>query len=453
MNVTGTKAKTLTVTLPSGRRLRLEGSTPVSPLRRRRRAPLFSELFDVVAEGSLTLRGPDGATVDVADLPLADFHGLRAITTREGWLAEDTLDLTCRNCDGPLPARPCAALPLGPFLDGELADPELDVTLDLGVPHEVPPGLMVGPRTVTALRLAPRTAREARPLHRALRRRTFAITPAVVHAMGIEGALTSDGPDERTPGLLARALAEAPVEVWVAVEDLFLRAHYPPRLFAVILCPACGARNDVDAPYEREFEGALGAAPSPPGHASNEESFPEFDDFCAEVEAQKGPLFDELGVEVPLVVDAGTPACDDGGEPLLGSYVPGYEGDAHTPSRAPEVTLYFQTFRAMAREDGPYPWRAEVAETLRHELEHHLAHLRGTDPVDDDERESIREEAARVLGRRDLTRRQLRGAASDALGFWAKTWPLWLLVLLVTLVMILADSREATPVPPFDMGN
>ena len=56
---------------------------------------------------------------------------------------------------------------------------------------------------------------------------------------------------------IAEALARCSDAAWVAIGDLFLRAHYAPRLASVAICPKCGARNDVDAPYEREFEPAL----------------------------------------------------------------------------------------------------------------------------------------------------------------------------------------------------
>ncbi|MBF5066225.1 hypothetical protein G6O45_23615, partial [Salmonella enterica subsp. enterica serovar Istanbul] len=60
------------------------------------------------------------------------------------------------------------------------------------------------------------------------------------------------------------------------------------------------------------------------------------------------------GEAVELVVEGGTPAVDEGGEPLLGSYVPPHPGDAGAPSRAPVVTVYYRTFRATWDEDGAY---------------------------------------------------------------------------------------------------
>ena len=56
-------------------------------------------------------------------------------------------------------------------------------------------------------------------------------------------------PDERRR--IADALARCPDEAWSAIGDLFLQAHYPPRLSSLVLCPKCGARNDVDAPYDQ----------------------------------------------------------------------------------------------------------------------------------------------------------------------------------------------------------
>ena len=48
-----------------------------------------------------------------------------------------------------------------------------------------------------------------------------------------------------------------------------------------------------------------------------------------------------------MVIEEGTSAVDDGGDPLLGSYVPPDPGDASMPSRAPLVTIYYRTFRAV----------------------------------------------------------------------------------------------------------
>src|SRR5207249_4687829 len=97
--------------------------------------------------------------------------------------------------------------------------------------------------------LAPRTVGEAKPLFRALAKRRFDVTADVVRAMGVVAL----GPDTDA-ARIAEALATCDDEAFGAVSDVFLASHYPPRLACIAFCKECGARNDVDAPYERELE-------------------------------------------------------------------------------------------------------------------------------------------------------------------------------------------------------
>jgi hypothetical protein len=413
------------VHLPSGRVVALEAKV-AAPRKRAPKEPLFSELVDLASSGELVLRDGDAA-VDVRKLALADFHALRAIATRLGWLAEEPIEIGCRNCGEPMSVAPCASLELGPWADGELDDEELDRTLALSLPHAIPPVRLPGGATARHVTLRGVTVAEAVPLHRALRRRRLAITDRVVTAMGI----ASLGP-EKDPRRIAEALERCSDAAWVAIGDLFLRAHYAPRLASVAICPKCGARNDVDAPYEREFE------PAPFESQSNEELFPPFDAFAARATA----IFDSVagprkGV-VTLIVDSGVPACDDGGEPLLGSYVPP-GGDPTAPVGVAEVTVYHRTFEAMWNEDGPYDWDAELTETIEHELEHHDGWLVGHDPMDDEERAEIVREQQRMVGRRAAARRSVGALAADFRGFLVRTWPIWLIVAVVSLAITVCN--------------
>src|SRR5262249_52993852 len=125
------------VHLPSGLVVALEAKAALAPRARAKGAPLFSELLELVAGGDVTLRA-EGRAVDPRSLELRDFHTLRAIATRLGWLTEEPVEIACRNCGAELVHAPCAALELGPYVDGELDDAELDRTLDLSHPHPVP---------------------------------------------------------------------------------------------------------------------------------------------------------------------------------------------------------------------------------------------------------------------------------------------------------------------------
>ncbi|MEO6420262.1 MAG: hypothetical protein ABIP39_12675, partial [Polyangiaceae bacterium] len=76
--------------------------------------------------------------IDVRTMALGDFHVLRAIATKKGFLPEEPVEIACRNCEHAIVHSPCAALEIGPFLECALDDPELDASLDLGVGHAVP---------------------------------------------------------------------------------------------------------------------------------------------------------------------------------------------------------------------------------------------------------------------------------------------------------------------------
>lgn len=405
------------VTLPSGRQLLLR--------RGGRRAhaaaskSLFSRAIDAFDSGAVTVADGRGAPLDVRDLALGDFHALRAIAARTGDLDEEAIEIACKNCQKPWTLAPCETFELGPFEHGELHDDELDRTLETGAPHAVGPW--------DDVRFAPLTLGRALPLHEALAKPRWTVTSSVVLAMG----LVRLG-EAKTPKSIARTLARCDDDAFDALTDAFLATHYPPRLFARHECPACGARNDVDAPYDREFQ---------PGARSEGASAPFADEDAFDAHARKAAkTWLEGAPEVELVIDLGTPACDDGGEPLLGAYVPAYEGDAHTPSAPPRVTLYYRTFRAMWQEDGEYDWRAEIDETLEHEMEHHRSALRGHDETDLEERDEIAREALRVVGKREIARRATKGLAADFGEFLRRTWVIWIVALIALILTIVAGK-------------
>jgi len=139
------------------------------------------------------------------------------------------------------------------------------------------------------------------------------------------------------------------------------------------------------------------------------------------------------------VVD-GPAECDDGGEPLLGCYRPAdLDG---LPPQPPEIRIFYRTFVNVWNDEGSYDVGAELEETLRHELEHHLAHLAGTDPVDDQERAEIDAEVARRIGRTEAKRRAISAAGRDLRGFFASTWALWALLLAATLIAFLSNPKN-----------
>jgi hypothetical protein len=446
------------VELPSRRVVELDGRYETERPRREPGAPLFADALRLFERGVVKLQGPDGQPVRVRGLALADFHALRAIVTRLGWLYEDEVTLSCQNCDRVLLVRPCSALELGPFVDRELDDAELDRTLDVGVPRVVP-AIRVGKEKALTVTFGPLVVKDAVPLFAALARRRLRVDEELVSAMGVVGLGA-----ERAPAPIARALARCSGAAWTAVTRLYLETHYPPRLFSVTKCPGCGARNDADAPYEREFlltapaseakpkerglQSTESVAPQRPSRESDERTgrrtkrqpFPSFDEFSERARQLKDDLSQAASLDdVILLVDGDVPACDEGGVPLLGSYAPAFAGDVAAPTRQAEIAVYYRTFRAMWKEEGPFDWEEELKETIVHEAEHHRANLYGFDPVDEAEQHEIEIEAAKLVGKRAILRGVVRSFGTDLGSFLRKTWLIWLTLIAVCLLAAIAN--------------
>jgi Zincin-like metallopeptidase len=431
-----------TLTLPSGARvtLRRASSAALSAARRDEGAPLFSEVLALFDRDVSVVKGR--TSVDVRDLPVSDFHVIRAFLVKAGLVHEDDFEIECHNCGEPLTTRPCQGLETGPWEDGELGDSELDHTAELGVPLETSPVRLGRVRQATTITLAPRTVREAMPFWAALAREPFVFDADVVRAIGVEAL----GPI-RDPATIARALARDEASGLAAVADAFLPAHYPLRLACDVFCPACKARNTVDAPAERELELEGGGEPDEDEDEDEDEDqhehgpLPPLEEFVEIAHAMADPLIAEIpGEKVVLIVEPGTPAVDEGGEPLLGSYVPPPPADAPVPTQPPTVTIYYETFARIEREEGPFDWEAELDETLRHELEHHVFHLRGDDPMDEEEHAEIDREALRVIGRGEATRRSLAVFGLSIPDFLRRAWPL-VLIGALALAISLVEGR------------
>lgn len=424
------------LTLPSGRRVRMRSGTPS-----KESAPLdglFADARGVLGDGTIALTDDAGAAIDADDLALGDFHVVRAMLIKEGVLEEEEVEIVCRNCEAKIAVRPCAGLETAPWEDGELGDEELDTTLPFGEPIEIMTVPLGRVRTASTVTFAPRTVREATPVFVAFAKAPVDVDADVVSAMGV----TALG-NERDPAKIAEALSACDDDAFGSVTDAFLASHYVLRLGCVAICKECSARNDVDAPYEREMD-PVGPRPLPSADDGEPaRAFPDMEAFAERASELAEPMLEATpgGGEIELVVDDGTPAVDDGGEPLLGSYVPPYKGDVAMPSRPPTVTLYYRTFRAMWEEEGPYDWEHELEETIEHELEHHVYYLRGDDPMDDEERAEIHAEAARIVGRKEISRRAIHGFGDSLRDFAARTWPIWLIALLALAATLIAQRE------------
>jgi hypothetical protein len=372
----------------------------------------------------------NGAFVDINTLSLEDFHVLRALATHEGWIDEKPVEAVCRNCKRSHEVRPSRELEIGPFVDGELDDPDLDAPFDFSDSLPIAPiKLGAAGRDATTLKLVPRTVAEARPLLEAIDRDVLRLTSKEVIAMGI----ASLG-DERSPVRIARALQRASDEAWASVIDHFDAAHYTARLRAWVTCDECGARIEVDAPTLREFP-LDPRGPSDEQEADLARGFPSLGRFEEIVANEATEALRKAGVdraEISLLVVSEVADCDDGGVALLGSYMPPIEEGHAQIAQLPEIRLYYRTFRAMYVDEGPYDVGAEIRETLEHELEHHRAFLEGDDPMDRDERETLEREKRRQVGERESLRRASRDTRAGLGDFLRRTWPLWALIAGIT---------------------
>ena len=357
-------------------------------------APRFAEAIEIF-ESRILVKAEGADKIDVRDLPLGDFHVLRAVALKYGVMDEDEIEVDCSNCGELLRVRPCAGLEIGPWVNGEINDPELDQTLPFDAPL---------PTGAGDLTLASRTVRDVLPLFGYLAKPELEIDTAVVGAMGISAL-----GEEKEPPAIATALMACDDAAFATVTNAWLDAHYAPRLASDLVCDKCQARNTVDAPYLREFDRGLVRADS---HAPNA-PLPGIDEFVEIAHALAEPLLQstvagEFGPP-ELLVDDGTPAVDDGGIPLLGSYVPPPPKDAPVPTGPGTITVYYQTFVACVADDPGFDWEAELHETIAHELEHHVYYPARR-------RSDGRGGARSDRGRRRAHRRQDRGDEARAQG-------------------------------------
>lgn len=420
------------LSLPSGRRVRLDVRLAEREAARVAELDELSAALELLATPRLVECA--GRSVSLDELELRDFHVLRAVLARSRLLPELERACICENCGERCRLRPSSLLELGPFVHGELDDPELDAPFDHARSHPIPP-VFTSSGLARSVRLAPRSASDLRPLVRA-GARPLELGPSVVVALGVVRLGR-----ERRADRIARSLARAGDEVWTALGELYDQAHYAARLEVAARCERCGARIALRAPGGHELDRV-----APVEVRSDDDEaraapmvLEEFERRAARYAARS---FRRLGVApISVVVDAGVPLCDDGGEPLLGCYTP-HASDASGALEQPaEIRLFYRSFCAEARLDPSFDLDGEIRETIEHELEHHDNHLRGEDPLDDEERDEIARELVRRVGRQELLLRGLGGLVSDLAGFLRVTWPILLVVAALVLYPTCSGSR------------
>lgn len=410
--------------------------------------PRFGEAFDVKLPTGrvvgLTVKPCDprprdllqaierGVVTIPRDLALCDANVVEAILAELGAIEKDVVPLTCRNCGESIEL--VAELPLAPLLRPP-DDPELDRpgSWDRSEWHDFGRPIEVGRRgTADRFQLSRRTLRDRGRLE-AMLGDSLPIGAPLVRAVGISALGRGEEVVTTSATAIARAfeaLDDASFDpAWDAISRAYDEQHWPPRLLAAMPCPKCGARHDVEA-VKRPLEWIDAREPASSG------PFPSLEEFRTRAARIAREVFHATGLaeitDVEVLVDDDVPPCDDGGEPLLGSYTPGVQGELHV------IALYYRTFRSM-HADEPYDVDDEIRETIDHELEHHVGHLRGDDPLDDEERAEIVRERARRLG---ISPQSSADPASipDFVRFLRSTWPIWFAVLLLVLILV-SSSR------------
>ncbi len=368
------------------------------------------------------LKTNDGRPLDVQALSLRDVHVLRAFLVYADLIADEPIELPCENCEKPFQVKPSTLFEPSPFVDGDLRDADLDAPFDHEKAHKIP-RILVGKERARTIRIAARTVREVLPLWHAEGVAEVKLSPAIVIAMGI----TALG-RERRASVIADALMHASPDAFRAVADLVYQAHYSPRLVGAYRCAACGARNDLEVisvaeiPYDTTET-----------KRRTRRVFPDVHTFERVVREAGKRIYRQRGVRnIDLIVDDGVPACDDGGEPLLGCYTPGQPDDLSGQPQGPEIRIFYRTFQAAFRDEPGFDVRAEIDETIDHEVTHHLHFLAGDDPLDDEERDAIVEENVRRIGQREATRRAGKAFTTDVVGFFRTAWPLLLVAFVAT---------------------
>lgn len=387
-----------TLQLPSGKRARIVAAPPRAPR--------------TVGESFAALDGAVEVEGGVSALPLADANVLRVALAQAGLIDEAPVRVVCENCDESFEVRPSAAVELGPYLDGELGDDELD-ELDHEADDPIPPVSLPDGVASTA-RLRAVTVGEVAPLHAALAAPALEITEGVARALGVVAL-----GDERAPGVIARSLDVASDDAVDEVIELFCEGAYPARLTALVPCPSCEARTPVDAPALREFPTEVVRLSELPVAAG----YPDAEAFEAHARATFREATRERGLYgVSLLVEHGVPDCDAGGNPLLGSYEPEVPEEEGMPGVPPTVRVFSRAFRR-AFADQPDVVFDEIDETIEHELDHHQAFLAGDDPEHDREQATLVDEERRRVGDKESLRRASAQARSSLVDMLARVWP------------------------------
>lgn len=326
-------------------------------------------------------------TVDsnLEEWELRDFHLLRDLAERLGVIAADPIEERCRNCSAEFRVDPRGA-PLEPLL--ERRDP----------PDPLPERLAQPVDGVEGLSLSSVNVARARPFWAALGAPELILDARIIQAMGVDSLTTARGVLS-DPKRLASRIREGSELLWDVVQAAYDRVNYPLRASVPHRCEACDTIHDVPSPSTRETWVSPRALSAIDGGEGQGE-FPSPEEFGLLADALRDEIYDKRGIaEIPLIVDFGVPPVDGSGEPLMGCYV----ADDLDPNAADpfQIFLYYETFRRMF-EDFAYDVDLELYETIDHEVEHHLHHLAGHDPMHEEELREVDRDLERTYGSRSV---------------------------------------------------
>jgi len=380
-------------------------------------------LLNAFAAGRLSVKGRAAE-----ELWVADFHLIRDLAERFGIVAaQPHPELECRNCHEPLSVDPLGV------------DPETLVSapVSLVVPPERWATAVDG---VVGALVRPVRVSDAQGYWRVLMAPPARFGAEVVRGLGIEALLLDGGERLEDPLAIAERMnggSELLLDVLTAAYEV---VQYPERMRFGLGCPACGAVHDVPTPSIREADPPLEAFDVIHGAPAAAGEMLDIDAFTADAERLTEEVFAARGVaHLDVVIEEGVPPVDDSGEPLMGSYQPIHErsGETFTDLRF-EIALYYQTFVSMF-DEAPYDVEGEIRETLDHEVEHHLHHLSGHDPLDAEERAEARAELERTFGK-DAVRRAERGALLSELAQMGKIFFWGLLLVAIGVGLLVATG-------------
>ncbi len=123
----------------------------------------------------------------------------------------------------------------------------------------------------------------------------------------------------------------------------------------------------------------------------------EFTEWADQVVTEQIPPELLTDLNMGMIVEPDEKEEDDGDSVVLGEYVRNELGN--------QVILYYGSFRTLWEEGSLPDWKEEVADTIRHELRHHVEGLAGEEIL---ARQEDQQELSRIRERKQAERQERR---------------------------------------------